>query len=374
MSSHTLSRSATITRIPSLDGLRAVSIMLVIGLHSLQAHSSFGTISRGWFALFNGGYGVFIFFEISGFLITTLLLEEHRKSGAISLTGFYGRRLFRIIPPLYVYVGVVLTLGWKRRLVVHWGDFVSTVLFFHNFYGQGTWWLEHLWSISLEEQFYLLWPFVLVRCLGRPHRQGLYAACMFAFAVILASPILRLMLLQSSKAETHRLGEVSLRFDFIMFGCLAALLQRTPRFEAMYRGVTRLAWLAPGTIIVSSLLSAYVGNRFDLSIGYTISGFAIAVFLLWCTRNADSTIGRGLNSWPMVKLGVLSYSIYLWQTLFLHLGNNRVFTWLPWIGEYPGNYLGLAVAACASYFLVERPSLRMRTRLMCVKASCRHKA
>ena len=355
-----LPRSATLARIPSLDGLRAVSILLVLGLHTLQAYGVRHTVSRSWFAVFNGGFGVFIFFEISGFLITSLLLAEHRKRGSISLSGFYVRRFFRIFPPLYLYIAVVVGLGLAGRLVVRWSDVVSSALFFHDFYGQGTPWLEHLWSISVEEQFYLVWPFVLVFCLRRPGRRGMYAACVFPAAVIVALPVTRLLLLRSPAVELHRLAVASLRFDFIMFGCLVALLDGTPRFEAMYRAVTRTAWLAPGVIVGCSVLSAYVGNRFDLSVGYTISGFAIAIFLLWCTRNAESVVGRALNSRPMVKVGVLSYSIYLWQTLFLHPGNQGAFAWWPWIGRYPGNYVGVAVAAGASYLLVEQPSLRAR--------------
>ncbi len=361
MSSSTLPRSATLARIPSLDGLRAVSILLVIGLHSLQTYVLFHPVSRMWFALFNGGFGVFVFFEISGFLITLLLLAEHRKRGSISLGGFYVRRFFRIFPPLYLYIAVIVGLGLAGRLVVRWADVVSSALFFHNFYGRGTWWLEHLWSISVEEQFYLVWPFVLVYCLRWPGLRGRYASCVFPAAVIVASPVVRLLLLRSPEMELHRVGAVSLRFDFIMFGCLVALLEGTPRFEAVYRVATRAAWLMPGLIVASSVLSAYVGNRFDLSVGYTISGFAIAMFLLWCTRNAESWVGRVLNWGPMAKVGVLSYSIYLWQTLFLHPGNDRVFVWWPWIGRYPGNYLGVALAACASYYVVEQPSLRLRT-------------
>ncbi len=359
-----LPRSATLARIPSLDGLRAVSISLVLGLHTLQAYGVAHPVSRAWFAVFNGGFGVFIFFEISGFLITSLLLAEHRKRGSISLKGFYVRRFFRIFPPLYLYIGVIVGLGLAGRLAVRWSDVVSSALFFHDFYGRGTSWLEHLWSISVEEQFYLVWPFVLVVCLRRPGRRGVKAAGVFPAVVIVALPMVRLLLLWSPVEALHRLAVASLRFDFIMFGCLVALLDGTPRFEAMYRAVTRTAWLAPGVIVVSSVLSAYMGNRFDLSVGYTISGFAIAIFLLWCTRNGESAVGWVLNSRPMVKVGVLSYSIYLWQTLFLHPGNDGAFTWWPWIGRYPGNYLGVAVAASASYFLVEQPSLRARAWML----------
>ncbi len=109
--SSSLTRTAALHRIPSLDGLRALSILLVVGLHTLQRYGATHPVSPAWFALFNGGTGVFIFFEISGFLITTLLLKEHEKRGSVSLTGFYRRRAFRILPPLYLYIGVVVLLG-----------------------------------------------------------------------------------------------------------------------------------------------------------------------------------------------------------------------------------------------------------------------
>src|ERR1700712_1438328 len=100
MSLPTLPRSAVLSRIPSLDGLRALSIFLVVSLHTLQRYGLNHSIWVGWYAIFNGASGVFIFFEISGFLITTLLLQEHQKRGSVSLRAFYLRRVFRILPPL----------------------------------------------------------------------------------------------------------------------------------------------------------------------------------------------------------------------------------------------------------------------------------
>ena len=111
MSSTELPKSASLTRIPSLDGLRALSIFLVLALHTLQRFSLTHHVAFGWYGLFNGADGVFIFFEISGFLITSLLLQEHAKRGSISLRGFYLRRAFRILPPLYLYIGIVVLVG-----------------------------------------------------------------------------------------------------------------------------------------------------------------------------------------------------------------------------------------------------------------------
>ncbi len=177
MSSTALPRSASLTRIPSLDGLRALSIFLVMALHTIQRYSVSHHVSLVWYAIFNGETGVFIFFEISGFLITSLLLQEHEKRGSISLRGFYLRRAFRILPPLYLYIGVIVLLGLAGRILLTRIDIVSALFFFHNIKASDVMWsLEHLWSISAEEQFYLVWPFILVYCLRRPGHAGRVAA------------------------------------------------------------------------------------------------------------------------------------------------------------------------------------------------------
>ena len=358
-------RTASLNRIPSLDGLRALSIFLVVSLHSLQRISLTHHVGVFWYGLFHGESGVFLFFEISGFLITSLLLEEHRKRGSISLRGFYLRRAFRILPPLYLYIVVAVLLGLTGRLALNWSSVASAMFFFHNLYAPGAMWsLEHLWSISIEEQFYLVWPFILVACLRRPGAAAIRAAAIFPIAVILISPICRVILGRSHIGILHAAALNLFRFDFIMYGCLLALLQNTPRFETIYRATTRLWWLPPAVILVCNFLSARFQNYFDLSFGYTISGFAMAIFLLWCTRNANSVVGRLLNLKPVVWIGVLSYSIYLWQTLWLHHGNERVFSPVSSIGNLPQNWLGFMACAAASYYLVEQPSLRLRALIL----------
>ncbi len=356
-------------RIPSLDGLRAVSVFLVVALHTLQRYSLSHHVSFVWYALFNGGDGVFIFFEISGFLITSLLLEEYNKRGSISLRGFYLRRVFRILPPLYFYIGVILLLGYMGRVVLNRNDIVSAVFFFHNF-ARGTtmWSMEHLWSISVEEQFYLWWPFVLVVCLRTKGDASRFRAAMIPLAILVVSPVARVLL---SSERTHpllrQIGTTDLNLDFLMFGCVVALLQKTAYFELLYKWATRRWWLPLAVMGLCSLLSSRFAHYFDLPIGYSINGAAIAMFLLWCTRNPESFAGRVLNFAPIVKIGVLSYSIYLWQTLFLHNGNEQVFGRLALIGKFPLNWLGFLLAASFSYYVIEQPALRLRSRL--VKAS-----
>jgi peptidoglycan/LPS O-acetylase OafA/YrhL len=343
--SSSLSRSAALHRIPSLDGLRAVSILLVVGLHTLQRYGGTHPLSSAWLVLFNGGTGVFIFFEISGFLITTLLLKEDEKRGSVSLTGFYRRRAFRILPPLYLYIGVVLLLGWAGRLKVAPLDVTGSAFFFHNIYFSTTWSLEHLWSISIEEQFYLVWPFILAWCLRTKGVPGRWRAALLPGAVVVLSPLATTLMRRSSVAALRSASLNYICFGFIMFGCLVALL----------------IWFVPAAVILlCSLLSTRYGNRFDLTLGSTLNGLAIAMLLLWCTRNAGTMAGKLLNSRAMAQIGVLSYSIYLWQTLFLHEGNEAVFAAVPWLGRFPGNWIGCLLMAAASYYLVEQPSLRLR--------------
>src|SRR5665213_3938319 len=137
-------RAASMSRIPSLDGLRALSIFLVIALHTLQGFGIHHHVPLIWFALFDGGTGVFIFFVISGYLITSLLLHEQQKRGSISMRSFYFRRAMRILPPIYLYVAVLLLLGWAGRLVVTKIDVFSALFFFHNYTtGSSMWSLEH---------------------------------------------------------------------------------------------------------------------------------------------------------------------------------------------------------------------------------------
>jgi peptidoglycan/LPS O-acetylase OafA/YrhL len=365
MATEPSSPAPELTRIPSLDGLRALSIFLVVALHTLQRYNIGHHVALGWYALFNGQYGVSIFFVISGYLITSLLLQEQRKRGSISLRGFYLRRAFRILPPLYFYIGIVVLLGIAGRIAVTRSDVLSSLFFFHNFAQHSTTWaLEHLWSISVEEQFYLVWPFILVACIARRGLAGRTSAAIFPIAVLLVSPFARVLLGHQKNPLMHNLGIKNLNYDFLMYGCLIALLQGTPRFETIYRHATRIWWLPPLVIAACSAATARFQNYFDLPIGYTLSGAAIAIFLVWCTRNPNSVLGRILNWEPIVKIGVLSYSIYLWQTLFLHPSNNQVFGRYDWIGRFPGNWLGFFLAACFSYYVVEQPSLDLRSRLI----------
>ena len=352
--------------IPSLDGLRAISVVMVVGLHTLQRYSATHAVGLGWFVLLNGALGVRIFFVISGYLITRLLLREREKTGTIGLGSFYVRRAFRILPPLYVYLLFLLALAAAGLLKVRLTEVLAAALFVRNYAtGQGLWALEHTWSLCIEEQFYLLWPAVLVACTagGADLRRGRAIAARVALVVIVVSPIVRLASFAAHVPYLHNATMFHMQADPLMFGCLAALLEGRARFERMYAWVTRRWWIpAVLLFLVSGTLELRFQNYWMLPLGLTVDGFLLMMLILWAVRNADSAPGRLLNFAPVRRLGMLSYSIYLWQTFFLHERNLEVFGGHYWINTFPGNWLAILVCAVISYYAVEQPALRLRDR------------
>ena len=148
-----------VNRLPSLDGLRAVSIVLVLGAH--LTGTRYYPVPDSWVFHEYAQLGVRIFFVISGFLITSLLLKEREKTGRVDLRGFYRRRFYRIMPVAYLYMLTVAITAWGTLPV---RDIAGAFTYTINFNTHATWLLGHFWSLANEEQFYLLWPCVLAFC------------------------------------------------------------------------------------------------------------------------------------------------------------------------------------------------------------------
>ena len=156
-------------RIPSLDGLRAVSILLVVVCHLAQTVDNPLPGPRTWY--FKGAVGVDIFFAISGFLITTLLLRETERSGTVSISRFYLRRALRILPAFWVYIAVLALfdhVGWVHLMSRDW---IAAITYTVNFFLPTAFPVRHIWSLSVEEHFYLIWP-LLFALLGGKRQQS----------------------------------------------------------------------------------------------------------------------------------------------------------------------------------------------------------
>jgi peptidoglycan/LPS O-acetylase OafA/YrhL len=349
--------------IPSLDGLRALSVLLVIVLHTLLRNTLYKFIPFPLRLLGNGSLGVFIFFVISGYLITTLLLREQDATGDIRLRSFSLRRAFRILPPLYAYVLFLAILGVTGHLPgMNLREAISALTLTRNYmHNVSLWAMEHLWSLCIEEQFYILWPTTLVLCLlHRRDAKGRLRATRIALAVLIAEPFLRILCYRYLPAYRN-VGMFHMQADGLMFGALGALQQGHTRFEQIYARATRWPWLPPLLIfVVLNTLTVRFQNYWDLPLGITLNGFLILMWLLWLVRNPHSLQGRMLNQPAVVWVGRLSYSLYLWQTFFTHHLNTEVFGRDAWWLNFPGSLLCLLAVAIASYYGIERPARHLR--------------
>ena len=326
------------SRIPSLDGLRAISITLVL-LGHLGRTRNFPT--QLTFLEYGAGFGVHIFFVISGFLITTLLLNEHAKTGTISVKEFYRRRALRILPAAYTYLLVMTIAGWSFLPA---RDIVVCYAYISNYF-KVPWLLGHLWSLSIEEQFYLIWPFAML-CFFSKRK-------LMAAGTIIMAPVLR--------AVFYHVGWKDIDFyfptvaDAMGTGCLLAIVR--PSLDRYERWLLS-PWFGLVPIITISMLAVEVPQRRIYSLFYSAFGLTVMhTGIALCVDHAIRKQYWVLNWRPVVWVGVISYSLYLWQQPFLN--RNSTFLWTA----FPQNLMLAFLFAVASHRYVETPFLRIRERL-----------
>ncbi len=294
--------------IPSLDGIRAISVLIVVLGHS------------GLEDLVPGGLGVTIFFFLSGYLITTLMLTEHERTGGINILNFYTRRAFRLMPPLLVTLAIAYALAYARLLS---GGITATglaaqLLYFANYYGlffdpgntipDGT---GTLWSLAVEEHFYIFYPLLMTLMLGyalRPRTIG--TLLVFGCLIVLAW---RIHLVQSQGFVTERTYYASdTRIDLIIYGCILAVFMKSQR--QMYRPspMSLVEWaVSAGGACTLLLTLIYRDPSFRETFRYSIQGLALMPLFYFAVRFSDNKVFQKLNLSWLVTLGTYSYSIYL---------------------------------------------------------------
>jgi peptidoglycan/LPS O-acetylase OafA/YrhL len=338
-------------RIPSLDGLRAISISLVVVSHLISTKDF--VVAQdivGKYPHF-GALGVRIFFVISGFLITDLLIRELDSKNSIHLIKFYYRRMFRIFPPYYFFLCVVIILYLIDLISLARGDIIHALTYTINYHRERSWNIAHGWSLSVEEQFYLLWPATLL-LLGK--RRGLWVAT----SLIILCPSIRLGYYYFLPHLVRY--EVDYRFetvaDSIAIGCILAGIREWLTQQRIYHIIlnSRLFILVPIAVLYANSLNER--SRLALFCYVSVQNIGIAACIIWCVTNHSGKIGKVLNSEPMVFIGMMSYSIYLWQQLFLDANSSLM------MSHFPLNVVLIGVASLASYYVVERPSLEVRQR------------
>ncbi len=345
-------------RIPSLDGLRAVSILLVMWTHfvpTIVAKSNAFWIRTAR----ETQIGVDFFFVISGFLITLLLLRESDRTGSISLRGFFARRALRLLPAFGAYLGFIAIYSGLGYVTVSQTDWLLSATYTSDvvtLLGRGSSWVfAHLWSLSVEEHFYLIWPVALV-ALGRRH-------ALTALMVVLAlSPPIRVFLWAEFPWPVM-CGLLKFitpaRLDPIAAGCLLGYLVQAPDLLTFRRpdGRADIVRWAAAVVLFGSAVGLTVAGFFEVAIRATLKAAVIAGIVHYVVMHPESPAGRLLNARPMVAIGTLSYSLYLWQQPFLDASAPMA------LCRFPANLIMAAACAVASHRLIERPFLRLKDRI-----------
>ena len=348
---------------PWLDGLRGIAIFLVF-VHHLQHFIYKGGPLFGWLFLPFGNLGVDVFFVLSGFLITTLLLEEHQGTNQIGLKHFYIRRGLRLLPALTVFL--LSMIVYSRLLLssheANWTARLSTIALFYctnwvfAFGGQGSDLLGHLWSLAVEEQFYLIWPLALSLLLRwRLSEIRLYWLLLGAAILVCAH---RVMMVSPDVPSIRIYVGSDTRADSLLIGCAIAMAASSG-WLAKRR---ELKWVG---IIAALMIAVYVldlfgvaGNTF-YTVGFTVFAGAVGAFILQLRCGPPSGFMKVLE-WPLlVQIGKLSYSLYLWH--FFTIGITLQMPMPNYVRVAVSIPLSLGVAAC-SYYLIEKPFLKLKSR------------
>jgi len=330
----TTADSYVLGRRPALDGLRALAVLGVVAGHSLLPFSGNA-----------GTAGVTVFFTLSGFLITRLLLEEHRSTGRVDVRAFYGRRVRRLGPGLAVFLtvsAVFMVLG--HASLVPLVTSVLQVANFANLLATPMDGLAHMWSLSMEEQFYLLWAPALAVLLARG-RRDLVGRLLVGGAV--ASVAVRLALVLSGAPDQRIMFGPDSRADALLIGCLAALY--LPALQT--RCTAALA--AVGAVLIAACIPLGPQGAWTL----LPVALATAAVVVWAVTTGGTGLAYAAMTWrPLTGLGRISYGVYLWHLPFaLAFADGRS----PWVAAL----LTLLTSTClatVSWLLVERPVLDRR--------------
>jgi len=338
--------------VPSLDGLRAISIGLVLLGHATRLGLGHSFPFR--LAFSHAILGVDVFFVISGYLITTLLLEEKAKFGSISLRLFYIRRSLRILPAFLVFVGTLFVMNVMGYANIPTRLWIFILTYTSNFTPR-VWVVGHLWSLSVEEHFYLLWP-LAVRFAKIRTCVGIAVLAIFTGILIRAAAALtgyQIVNPNLPDATPYVVGPIAM-------GCLLAIAGTRARTIAL----RCRKWAGPATLLATAVIllldtvDLRAANRLRDIVMNLLVTLVVARFVFLPTGLAAAC----LNSRPLVFIGKLSYSLYLWQQLFMHPSSKAAICKFPW------NVMGAFATSCASYFLIEARFLKLRKRFRRTRA------
>lgn len=344
----------------SINGLRAISVIIIIISHLQLLHNTFGSFGNIiWLSpilafITDGQLVVNIFFLVSGFLITSLLLQEESRNGTISLKNFYVRRTLRIFPAYITLLVVYFILQLYGIIYIRNASWITAITYTKDFNLAFEWYTGHIWTLSIEEQFYLFWPLIFLT--------GAKIRKIFSLSLFLIVPFIRVFILLHPVSFINEFS-IFTRIDAIALGCIIALY-KNEIIKILEPHWSKILW--PSLFIL--FIIRYIPTtalRYNIHLGAlfvpmgtthgTIANILIGLIVMYSVFGPNGLWNKMLNSKLLNFIGALSYSLYLWQQLFINKSSY-------WFNQFPLNIICIFLAALASYYLIETPFLALKTK------------
>jgi len=327
--------------IPGLDGIRAVSVSAVVLGHLPLRHSA-------------AAQGVSAFFVLSGFLITTLMLREKEKTGTLSVRKFYIRRALRLLPAFYTFWALYIVLDRVFQHGHPWTEYLAAALYYLNYYviifHPTNVAMAHTWSLAVEEQFYLIWPWAFLF-----FSRSTKTLARFLVVTIISVWVYRFILFRMGATPDRIDLAFDSRADQLAVGCLLAVILASARARIV---ISRFSgyWLS---ILAIAAAAASIGLAWRFSFAYTspfglaVDGLVTALIITQAIACSDMLPWRLLETPPMKYVGRISYGVYLYHWI----GDKAVITLVAkygWAAEIVTAFALAIGAATLSYYLIER--------------------
>jgi peptidoglycan/LPS O-acetylase OafA/YrhL len=347
--------------LPTLDGWRGVAIFLVLCGHGIASfREAFPSLKSGvanavLTALGDqGGTGVHIFFGLSGFLICTRLLRAYATHGRLDLKTFYIRRAHRILPALLVFLLTIGLLGLSGVITLPLRDWLFALCFGANYQPEPkSWYVEHFWTLAMEEHFYLFFPTLLAPA-GVGSRRALRLTIALALAVAVWRAVDVSLEIVHLSTPWHRTDTAC---DGLLWGCVLAMLFDDPATRDRLTRILNPRTFAILFAIFCVLAATGSPSKVRAIVNVTAQMLIVPLMLVATLAHPTSPPSRVLEWSALRWLGRLSYSLYLWQQLFLAWKGSRS-PFLEPIQTFPLNFPALFATAAMSYYFIEKPLIR----------------
>jgi peptidoglycan/LPS O-acetylase OafA/YrhL len=345
--------------IASLDGMRALAVMIVFVGHAGLGH------------IVPGGFGVTVFFFLSGYLITTLLRREYEQHGTISFPKFYLRRVYRIFPPLYLVLAILIAL--KLSGSVHhdmtWTAVAAQVFHLTNYYlvtypsveaAPVVPYTVPFWSLAVEEHFYLLFPLALLVLLKRWSYGQAAAALALGCVLVLLWRFALLGIAGDPGHYTYHATDT--RLDSLLYGCIMGLWLN-PALDKAPDGIGGRGWTVLCSLAIALLAASFLwrSEEFRTTLRYTLQGIALFPLFYCAVRYHRLALFSWLNTRPVRALGLVSYTFYLCHFAAIDIAG-KVLN-VDGLARGVSGFVLAAVFSAACYMLIEKRFAAMRRKL-----------